>query len=500
MPQTSKFRCVALSAAAVCLALAATPAAAKDAKKSNGKTASADTLIKRSKLPKSSVGYVVIDAKTGKLLEGLLPDSGFIPASAIKAPTAVATIGILGADHRFQTQMLMRGTVKGGTLRGALYLRGGGDPVLTTDDLQAFVAALRDAGVTRLDGKYIYDDSALPPAKAIDPSHANDVAYNPSVGGLSLNFNRVKIKWQRTGGKDGPKLDAKVISKTDKTQIEVDFLKVGFAPKGSRAPRGLIYRETGDRQEWLMLRSVKRKGEIWVPIKYAGQHAAYVFRKLAEEAGIKIPPAQRGKTPGDAKPLHTVKSVPLTRIASKVLYFSNNMGAEMMGLAAARKIDPTIGSVRDAGVVLGAWLQAKAKGINWAGYDVHNNSGLSTQTRTTPRQLSAILRFARSQKFGGKSFADLLKPYYIGRKREGVPGFVKVRAKTGTINYAIAVAGYLHTRKKRDVIFALFISDYSARRAAAKAGTKYKTMRPRSWMYRARALRRALVRRWALTY
>ena len=39
-----------------------------------------------------------------------------------------------------------------------------------------------------------------------------------------------------------------------------------------------------------------------------------------------------------------------------------------------------------------------------------------------------------------------------------------VWAKTGTINYALALAGYLYTRSRRNMAFVIYIGDIEARR------------------------------------
>ena len=94
----------------------------------------------------------------------------------------------------------------------------------------------------------------------------------------------------------------------------------------------------------------------------------------------------------------------------------------------------------------------------------------------------------------------MLKPFYLGGRRGALPRFVHARAKTGTINYSRAVAGYLTTAKKTRLIFAVFVSDYAVREAMRKTGKAYRIPRRGGWMGRSRGLMRAVIRRWALTY
>lgn len=457
-------------------------------------------LTRRLRIPRSSIGYLVIDARTGEVVASKQPTDLFTPASAIKVPTTVAALGILGGDYRFRTQLLATGRVENGVLKGDVILRGGGDPVLTTDDYKGFVAALNAAGIKRISGRFLYDSSLYPATPYIARTHAHTVAYNPGIAALSLNFNRVKLKWTR--GKEPDSLDAAAYSKTDNIEIKVDFLTFGMARKRQDAPHGLILHKNGEGYKWLLIQRARRKGEMWLPVKRAAYHAAHVFQKFAGQNGILLPEPRPGAAPRTARVIHTHRSDPLPRIVHKVLRYSNNMAAEMVGLAAANRLARFPLSIRASSVLLAKWLQAKAPESSWSGYDVHNHSGLSKDTRVSPAQMVSILKFAANQRYGRESYGDLLRPYFVGggRRERGFPKHIKVLAKTGTINYVRALAGYLTARSKRRLIFALFISDYRAREIAARKKLKHKPLWPRRWLGRTRQLQRGIVRRWALEF
>ena len=474
--------------------------AAPKKKKFDTKALTDAALTRRLRIPLSSIGYLVVDARTGEIVASRQPEELFTPASAIKVPTTVAALGILGGTHRFETVLLRTGPVRAGVLAGDLVLRGGGDPVLTTDDFKGFVGALKLAGIRRITGRFIYDSSLFPATPYIEKTHAQTVAYNPGIAALSLNFNRVKLKWTR--GKDPDALDASAYSKTDKIEIKIDFLSFGMARKNRDARHGLVLQKDGAGYRWLLIRRARRKGEIWLPVKRAAYHAAHVFQKYAAQSGIVLPEPVAGRGPATAAALYRHRSDPLPLIAHKVLRYSNNMAAEMLGLAAATRLTNQPLTIRASSNLLAHWMQAKAKGVSWTGYNVFNNSGLSRDTRISPTQMVAILRYARGQRYGRAVYKDLLKPYFVGggRRERGFPKDIKVFAKTGTINYVRALAGYMTTRKKRRLVFALFISDFRAREAAEKLRVKYKPMRVRRWMWRTRQLQRGIVRRWALEY
>jgi serine-type D-Ala-D-Ala carboxypeptidase/endopeptidase (penicillin-binding protein 4) len=82
------------------------------------------------------------------------------PASVEKLYTATAALEQLGASAQLQTAVYGVGTLApGGIWQGDLYLRGGGDPTLAPDDLQRLSQALGEAGILRVDGSVLGDES-----------------------------------------------------------------------------------------------------------------------------------------------------------------------------------------------------------------------------------------------------------------------------------------------------------------------------------------------------
>lgn len=81
------------------------------------------------------VGMIVIDGATGEVLSAEEPDALMLPASNMKILTAVAILATMGADGRLTTRVLAAPTT------GELVLQGGGDPLLTSADLQSMAKA-----------------------------------------------------------------------------------------------------------------------------------------------------------------------------------------------------------------------------------------------------------------------------------------------------------------------------------------------------------------------
>jgi D-alanyl-D-alanine carboxypeptidase/D-alanyl-D-alanine-endopeptidase (penicillin-binding protein 4) len=108
---------------------------------------------------RASTGAVAIDLRTGRVLYALNPDLPLVPASNEKLTVSYAALVRLGPSFRFRTDVLGIGHRDGATWRGNLYLRGGGDPTLTTYGLRSLALEIRRAGIRRVTGDVLADES-----------------------------------------------------------------------------------------------------------------------------------------------------------------------------------------------------------------------------------------------------------------------------------------------------------------------------------------------------
>ena len=474
-------------------------------------------LINQNGFPADQVGYIVFDLATGAIVASQNPDQLFIPASVQKLPTMVAALSLLGTDYEFKTSIWSTAAIRKGVLKGDLYLQGGGDPFLTTDDLQNFVLALKDEGFKTLEGSFYYDEAALPRLAELNPTQPVAVPYNPGLSALNVNFNQVEVKWWRepsTGDIVGTAL-----SKSDTLDVLAE--SISFAPQAkvlSKRMPVLIDRATlasTGAEQWLLSPQLPKKGEMRLPVKQAGLNAAMIFRKLAADQGIVLPEPEPAPVPAGAFILKRHESVPLDKGASLILRYSNNLAAELVGLTAAKAIGPA-GSLAQANEALTRWLQAEIPGTDWTGFRGENNSGLSSNARMTARQAMAILTYAWNLRFAGIDIYALLPKvkwndelnelYEESAADSGdvaLASGLEVRAKSGTIYWSRGLVGYIQSSQGRMLGFALFEGDL-AQRAAYDAALNIDELvgepGARDWTKRAKALEQALISRWATGY
>ena len=438
--------------------------------------------------PGTAVGYLMIDLESGLALAELNPDLPMIPASTAKLATAVVALDVLGPEHRYRTELLARGAVERGVLYGDLILRGGGDPALDVADLLELAVRLNNRGVRRVDGRFLVDDSALPHFSEIEPTQPPEAAYNPGIGALSLAFNRVRVAW-RGGGR----IDAAALPPLHEARFE--------AASPGRLPPGGVALEGADQQSvvWRVADRGRRRQVTELPVKDPGLHTGYVFRQLAAAQGISLGPPLRGATPAGASVVAVHDSEPLRDLLGDMLVYSNNMMAETIGLSTAARLGDISGGLDAAGGLLLAHLVRVLPAVDWRGAVLGNHSGLDGAARLTPRQLAAILRYgwlndALPALLPGGGWSGTLV------RRFDDPGeALRVWAKTGTLNYGSALAGYVFPMTERPAVFVTMVSDTDAREA-------YDALLPYpgpaaqraagAWLGSARALQDSLVESW----
>jgi D-alanyl-D-alanine carboxypeptidase/D-alanyl-D-alanine-endopeptidase (penicillin-binding protein 4) len=432
------------------------------------------------------VGYLVVDLADGRVVAEHNPDVLFLPASVAKIPSVAAGLAILGGEHRFVTTLDATGDVQNGVLTGSLTLRGGGDPFLTSEDLQAMAKALAASGVKQVAGAFLYDAGALVEVPRINDLQPEAVGYNPGVSALSVNFNRIRLNW--TGGK-APSAAAAAISES--LTLPLASIGLAFAEQDPAGP--FVRAGTPSEDRWLLSPTLEEKGEDWLPVGNPSLITAEVFRALAAAEGVTLPEPVAGPVPEGARELAKHESVPLTEIADGVLHYSNNLTAELIGLAASRQLTGRKLGLKDSATALAAWWQLRVPTADWTGMVLENHSGLASYTRVTPRQIVVMLEAAAGL-IGGADFHDLLRPI----SWKGVKG--SARIKTGTMSYARGLAGYIDTAAGRRFAFAIFFND-AGKRAALDASfdPRVRDIDPdsRRWRDRALKLEEKLTTSWA---
>jgi D-alanyl-D-alanine carboxypeptidase/D-alanyl-D-alanine-endopeptidase (penicillin-binding protein 4) len=381
---------VARAAAGVCLR--PSPAAASV-------SAKISSILEKHGVAGSSTGVYVWDFDAARQVFASHADTPMAPASNMKLVTTSAALDSWGTQHRFKTELYGPGVpVYGGILYGNLYLKGFGDPSLSTLSFQrtelhlatasfeAFAKRLRTLKVRKVMGRVLGDESW---------------------------FDK-----KRTGP-----------SWTSSLKLECGPLSALSGNEGL---------DDGNR------------------VKDPATHAAKLLTEALRAKGIKVtgkPGA--GKVPDTARLLKQQFSAPLRTLLTRMGKFSDNFFAEIM-LKGLGKDFSHEGST-EAGLEVSRALLA-AVGLDPASYRLLDGSGLSYENRLTPRDIVRVLGAARQR----LDFDDYYNALAIAGedgtledRMRGTTAAGNAHAKTGTLNIAVCLSGYVTSANDRLVGYAI---------------------------------------------
>ncbi|MGW5474055.1 D-alanyl-D-alanine carboxypeptidase/D-alanyl-D-alanine endopeptidase [Streptomyces chartreusis] len=433
-----------------------------------------DTILGDPRMEGGVAGVVIADAASGELLYQHLPSTRLMPASNTKLATSAAAMEILGPDHRFGTDVLATGRQSGSRLKGDLYLRGTGDPTLLAGDYDALAERIAAAGITRVDGRLVADDTRFDDRRLGRSWAADDESsyYSAQISALSVAPDTdydtgTVIVTVRPGAAAGDEPVVTVTPDTDYVDIEVDADTVAAGGANDLT----VEREHGTNT--VVVSGTTPVGgagaKEWVTVWEPTGYAAAVFRDALAKHGVKVAgPTRTGLvTPTAARRLASHDSMPLKDLLVPFMKLSNNMHAEILTKAMGHKVSGE-GSWGAGLAAIGGYL--KGVGLDTGKLRQVDGSGLSRMDNFTAGQLVQLLLAVRSEPWYAdwhRSLPVACAPdRFVGgtlRSRMcGTPAALNARAKTGSLTGASALSGYVTDAGGRELVYGIVLNNYLA--------------------------------------
>jgi serine-type D-Ala-D-Ala carboxypeptidase/endopeptidase (penicillin-binding protein 4) len=336
---------------------------------------------------------LVVDEKGNEVI-AQNADRPFVPASVTKIVTAWLAMEVLGGDYRFETKFYL-------DKDRVLYVRGGGDPFLISEELaplaQELVAAIGKEPITGivLDASYYPSDLRIP---GIEDSSESYDALNSA---LAVNFNTIAAV--RKGNK---------VSSAEK---QTPITPVAVSQFRARGPNGRG--------------RISLAQDPAVSLQYAGELIAAFIEQAGGSVKGKI---TTGTVPADLKPVYVHKSRTLSEILVQLLIASNNYIANQVFLEIGGTLGGSVSLEKSLKV---ANQMLAANGLADAIY-LEEGSGISRNDHFTARGLAKVLELFAPH-------ANLLHGHDGGMN------------KTGTMTGVHTLAGYADTKSHGRVRFVI---------------------------------------------
>jgi len=421
-------------------------------------------------IPMTHVAIVVQEVGKPRPLFAFDPDRPMNPASVMKLVTTFAALEILGPDYQWKTEAYAGGPIADGTLHGDLILKGYGDPKITVEQWQSFIASLRDTGLTTIDGDLGLDRSSfqLPPH---DPAAFDGEAlrpYNVGPDALLVNFKSVRFVFAPNAANEvelrmEPPLPAVAVGALPAPAFgECSDWRAGLAARFDDHPDRAAVSFPGR----YPLGCDER--DLWVSLLDHPHYVYQMFTAYFNEAGGHFAGGLKEKrVPRGAKLLATLESPPLYDIVRDVNKLSNNVMARQIFLSLALATTPPPATVEKATETVKRWL-ARRK-LSLPDLVLENGSGLSRHERITASGLMRLLLAADQSRVRDEFASSLAVAAVDGTvQRRFQNGTVAGQAllKTGSLEGVRALAGYVIDADGRRFALVAIINDPNAARGA----------------------------------
>lgn len=405
----------------------------------------------------------ILDAQTGKIVYAKNENIGLATASTLKTITSATAFAVLGKDFKFQTTLAYSGKItSNGTLQGDLLIIGGGDPTLASWRyeqskekviLNTWVNAIKAAGIQKIEGNIIGDDSLFGTQSMPEGWIWQDMGNYYGAGGSSLTWRENQFDIHlKPGSAVGNEVGIKTFVPAMPYLQVVNELKTGAAGSGDNAYAflppysNLAYL----RGTWGM--GIGKAG-ISLALPDPAYDAAYRLQDTLSRLNISSAAATttrrlnlEGKTlPNLSQKLNTISSPDLSEIVYWFNKKSVNLYGEQLLKTIAWKSGKTPSTRNGAAAVINYW---SAKGIDKNAMNILDGSGLSPGTRVTTLAMANILFQAQKE--------DWFEAY-----QNSFPENNGMKLKSGSINDVSAYAGYYTDKNGNKYIAVININNYS---------------------------------------
>ena len=403
------------------------------------------------------VGIVVCDMR-GKVIYGHDAHRALVPASTLKTLVAATSWFTLEPEYRFETKLVAGAAPQRGEIAGDVVLAGGGDPVLRSDDLRAAAGVLARAGLRHITGGVIVDASRFSGPEQNPLWLAEDLPFGFAAGTSALSVDQNTVEFRITPGAVGA--PARVVLEPPGGSAAVS----GTVLTSSPGSYNTLSIERGARANSFVVSGGIPQGAMqryWRTIVDVPDYAGGVFTRMLAERGIRVDGATRaGAAPGAGVALWLHRSPPLRDLVRQMLVESNNHIAEhllrTLGAECCRAGTEVAGAQAER-----AFLARR--GLPIGGLRLVDGSGLSTADRISALTLAALLARVDAEDGDGswvRAFPQMGREGTVKyRSLQAAAG--RVRAKSGYLDGASGLVGYITTARHGRLTFAFIADDWN---------------------------------------
>ncbi len=404
----------------------------------------------------------VVDPKNGQVLYERNSNLYIRPASNMKILTSATALYVLGPRYQFKTSLAWDTAPADHIVDGNLYLKGYGNPDLTTSDLDSMAARFADMGVKKVSGNIIVDAGYFDSLQwgmgwMWDDEPAPYQAY---VSALTVNKNCIYV----TAAIDT--VTGQVAVTTDPQTSYVTVRNEASVATDSVTERLQISRPATEAPNTILVSGQMREGRrpyeeqltvLW-PDLYAGTLVKEALQRRGIDVAGKVVP---GRLP-DSVSERIWHTWGIDSMVINLMKVSDNLSAEMSLKMVGAVVFGPPGNVRNGRIAENSFFGRL--GMDTLRHRVADGSGLSHYNLLRIGLITDLL-------VGMYHREDIFPLFYAAMPIGGVDGTLEdrmratraegnVHAKTGTISGVSSLSGYVTTRDGEMLVFGMTMQDF----------------------------------------
>ncbi|MCZ7601881.1 MAG: D-alanyl-D-alanine carboxypeptidase/D-alanyl-D-alanine-endopeptidase [Melioribacteraceae bacterium] len=410
--------------------------------------------------------------------------NNLIPASNVKLYTTAAALHLLPNQEYLLTKVYTNDVeLEDSVINGNIYLKGFGDALLTTENLDSLVDQLLLMGINKITGDIIADDSYFDNTYTRDDWITDERANVklPPISGLSLNRNSVIINFN--SNLPNGRTPTFTIEPNGNFYNVINYSKVSSA----RVYPRISYRTELNNINIKIEGSVRKRKSTYGYIVHPDSPSeliANVFKTRLQNKGIEVlGSAVSGATPLSVIELATSRNS-FAILVDRVNKRSDNYLAENLFKIIGAEFSNKQGNSFYATQAILSFLDEND--IYNEGTVLVDGSGISRFNKTSTASIVSLLEFMyldiNNFDFYFNSLAISGRDGTLENRMYESNAYLNFRGKTGSLNGVSSLSGYLTTKSNRDLIISIIINFKS------KGGNYYKSLQDRIISYLAESL------------
>ena len=405
-------------------------------------------------------GIKIVSVNNGRILYDRNPEKLFHPASNTKLFTTATALHLFDSKFRCKTKFSFDGKIIKHILRGNFVLKGFGDPLFTTDDLDSIVTVVKKMGITTIKGNLIgnesyFDDVPWGRGWMWDDEPDPDEAF---ISPLTMNDNAIDMIIS-SGQQKGMPPSIQFKPQTSQCRI----INNGVTSNDTSIPPLHVTRKRGENTFEITGRLEPRS----LPQKFSFsvyQPSMFTLRLLKERlqingitvTGSLLLDSTTSSAPHGVEFSHSIDSV-IHRINKE----SDNIAAENILKILGAEYFHTTGSTESGLRVVREYLDHE--GIDTSAITLVDGSGVSLYNAVTPNAIVGLLvKQHQNQRTFNRFYESLPIAGIDGTlhsRMRGTPAEGNVHAKTGSLTGVSALSGYATTKSGTLLAFS-FLAEY----------------------------------------